>query len=41
VDAKHIVIAKMFEEEINFLLKGNVEREPTKKKNDCIWWVNF
>ncbi len=31
MDAKHIVIAKMFEEEINSLLKGNAERQPTKK----------
>ncbi len=31
MDAKHIVIAKMFEKEVNFLLKGSVERQPTKK----------
>jgi hypothetical protein len=32
MDAKHIVIIIMFEEEINSLLKGSVERQPTKKR---------
>jgi hypothetical protein len=32
VDVEHIDIAKTFEEEINFLLKGSVERQPTKKR---------
>ncbi len=32
VDAKHIVIAKMFEKEVNFLLKGIEERQLAKKK---------
>ncbi len=31
MDAKHIVIIIMFEEEINSLLKGNAKRQPTKK----------
>ncbi len=41
MDAKHIVIAKMFKEEINSLLKGKKERQPAKKKSDCVWWINF
>jgi len=36
VDVKHIIIAKIFEEEIIFLLKGREERQPTKKNNDCV-----
>ncbi len=32
MDAKHIGIAKMFEEEVNFLLKGKKEIQPTNKK---------
>jgi hypothetical protein len=32
LDAEQIVIAKMFEEEINSLLKGSVKRQPTKKR---------
>jgi hypothetical protein len=32
VDVEHTVIAKMFEEEVNSLLKGREERQPTKKK---------
>jgi hypothetical protein len=32
VDVKHTLIAKMFEKEVNFLLKGRKEREPTKTK---------
>jgi hypothetical protein len=40
MDAKHTIIAKMFEK-LNFLLKGREERQPTKKKSNCVWWVNF
>ncbi len=32
VDVEHIVIAKMFEKEINFLLKRRKEKQPTKKR---------
>ncbi len=32
MDVEHIVIAKMFEGKMNFLLKRSVERQPTKKK---------
>jgi len=32
VDAKHIVIVKMFEEEVNFLPKGREERQLPKNK---------
>ncbi len=32
VDAKHTVIAKMFQKEINFLLKGRKERQLAKKR---------
>jgi hypothetical protein len=32
VDVEYIVIAKMFEEEVNFLLKGSAEKQPTKKR---------
>jgi hypothetical protein len=32
VDAEHIVIAKLFEEEINFLLKRREEKQPAKKR---------
>jgi hypothetical protein len=31
VDAKHTIIAKMFEEEVIFLLKGR-KKKPTKKR---------
>jgi hypothetical protein len=31
VDVEHTGTAKMFEEKVNFLLKGSVERQPTKK----------
>ncbi len=37
-DVKHIIIAKMFEEEIKSLLKRREERQPTKKRT---WWINF
>ncbi len=36
MDAKHIVITKMFEEEVNTLLKGREERQPKKKKRLCL-----
>jgi hypothetical protein len=32
MDAKHIVIAKMFEEEVNYFLKGREKRQPTNKR---------
>ncbi len=32
VDVEHIVIAKLFEEEVNSLLKGRKENQPTKKR---------
>jgi hypothetical protein len=32
VDGLHTVIAKMFKEEVIFLLKGNAKRQPAKKK---------
>jgi hypothetical protein len=32
VDVEHIVIAKMFEEEVNSFLKGREERQPAKKR---------
>jgi hypothetical protein len=31
VNANHSIIAKMFEEEMNRSLKGEVEKQPTKK----------
>jgi hypothetical protein len=41
VDAKHIVIAKMFEKEINFLLKGRKERQLAKKRAIMFSGSNF
>jgi hypothetical protein len=32
VNANHFIIAKMFEEEVNRSLKGEVEKQPTKKR---------
>jgi hypothetical protein len=32
VDVAHTIIAKMFKEEVNFLLKGKEERQSAKKK---------
>jgi hypothetical protein len=32
VDVKHIVIAKMFEKEVNYLFKGREERQLAKKR---------
>jgi hypothetical protein len=32
VDAEHIVIAKIFEEEVNFLLKRRKKKQPTNKR---------
>ncbi len=32
MDVEHIDIEKTFEEEINFLLKGSAEKQPTKKR---------
>jgi hypothetical protein len=32
VDVEHIIITKMFEKEVIFLLKGREERQPTKQK---------
>ncbi len=32
MDVEHIVIAKMFEEEVNSFLKGREERQPAKKR---------
>jgi hypothetical protein len=32
VDVEHTVITKMFEEKVNSLLKGSVEKQSTKKK---------
>jgi hypothetical protein len=32
VDAKHNIIAKMFEKEVIFLLEGRQPRQPRKKK---------
>ncbi len=31
MDVEHTVIAKLFEEEVNSLLKGRKEKKPTKK----------
>jgi hypothetical protein len=32
VDVEHTIIAKMFEKEVNSLLKGRKEKQPTKTK---------
>jgi hypothetical protein len=32
VDVKHIVIAKLFKEEVNSLPKGRKEKQPTKRR---------
>jgi hypothetical protein len=32
VNANHSIIVKMFEEEVNRSLKGEVEKQPTKKR---------
>ncbi len=32
MDAYHTLVVKMCEEEVNFLLKGKKERQPTKKR---------
>jgi hypothetical protein len=36
VDVKHTAIPKLFEKEVNFLLKGREEKKPTKKRNSII-----
>jgi len=36
MDVEHIVIAKMFEKNLIFLLKGRKEKQPTKKKQLCL-----
>ncbi len=36
MNVKHVAIAKMFEEDVNFFLKGREERQPTKKKQLCV-----
>jgi hypothetical protein len=36
MDVEHIVIAKMFEKNLIFLLKGRKEKQPTKKKRLCL-----
>jgi hypothetical protein len=37
VNANHSIIAKMFKEEVDRSLKGEVEKQPTKKKVKSIW----
>ncbi len=36
VDVEHIVIAKLFEEKVNSLLKGREERQPARKEQICL-----
>jgi hypothetical protein len=40
VDVKHIIVAKMFKEEVNYVLKGSAERQPIKKERLYLM-VNF
>ncbi len=40
VNANHSIIAKMFEEEMNSLLKGKVEKQLAKKKVKSMWQCN-
>ncbi len=40
MNVEHVVIAKMFEGDVNFFLKGREEKQPTNKSN-YVWWVNF
>jgi hypothetical protein len=36
VNVEHVVIAKMFEGDVNFFLKGKEERQPIKKIKLCL-----
>jgi len=41
VDVEHVIIVKVFEEEIISLLKAKEKKQPTKTNNNCVLWVNF